>query len=366
MDLIDKLRELSARIPKLQEGGLVTTEEGTKNALIMPFIQALGYDVFNPLEVTPELTADVGTKRGEKVDYAIMKDGKPIILFECKGFNAELGSKHVSQLYRYFSVTEARFGVLTNGVEYQFFSDLESRNKMDEHAFFTFDLSDISDHAVETLKQFAKSAFDQEEIVNRASELKYRSAIKAFIATQYSEPSEEFVKLCLKDAYTGRFTQAVVDSFTPITRSAFRSFINDQVEKRLKSALASESQTDTDEVPAVVDEAVVIEPEDEDKIVTTQEELDAYFVVKSIVREVIDVKRVTIRDAQSYCSILIDDNNRKNLCRLRFNYASKRYIGILDEDKNEQTYEIESIDDIYQYADQLKQRASFFVAETVT
>lgn len=364
MDLIDRLRDLSVRLPKLEEGGLVTTEEGTKNALVMPFIQALGYDVFNPLEVTPELTADVGTKKGEKVDYAILRDGKPIILFECKGFASELSLKHVSQLYRYFSVTEARFGVLTNGIQYQFFSDLDSPNKMDDRPFLIFDLADISDHAVETLKQFAKSAFDQDEIINRASELKYRNAIKQFISTQYSEPSEEFVKLCLRDAYAGRFTQTVVDSFTPITRSAFRSFINDQVEKRLKSALASESQTDTDEVPAVADEVVVVtEPDDTDKIVTTQEELDAYFAVKSIVREVIDVKRVTLRDAQSYCSVLIDDNNRKNLCRFRFNYTSKRYVGIMDEDKHEETYEIEGIDDIYQYADKLRERARFFVED---
>lgn len=78
-DFTDRIRDLAAQVriqlPNIQ------TEEATKNALIMPFITALGYNVFNPTEVTPELHADVGLKKGEKVDYAILVDGKPAILF---------------------------------------------------------------------------------------------------------------------------------------------------------------------------------------------------------------------------------------------------------------------------------------------
>ncbi len=79
MDFIDRIRDLSTRIPKQLEH--IQTEEATKNALIMPFISALGYNVFDPTEVVPEFTADVGIKKGEKVDYAIHLDGKPIMLF---------------------------------------------------------------------------------------------------------------------------------------------------------------------------------------------------------------------------------------------------------------------------------------------
>lgn len=114
MDFIDHLRLLSTRIAANKDN--IQTEEATKNAMIMPLIQILGYNVFDPLEVTPELVADVGTKKGEKVDYAILKDGKPIILFECKKSGADLHINHASQLFRYFHVTEARFGVLTNGL----------------------------------------------------------------------------------------------------------------------------------------------------------------------------------------------------------------------------------------------------------
>jgi predicted type IV restriction endonuclease len=352
MDLIDELRKLSARIPKLEEKGLVTTEEGTKNALIMPFINALGYNVFDPTEVTPELTADIGTKKGEKVDYAILNNNQPVILFECKKFSANLTDTHVSQLYRYFSVTDARFGVLTNGVEYHFYSDLEEENKMDSRPFMIFDLSDVSERAVEAIKRFTKSAFDQEKSLTMARQLKYRNAIKQTIEQEFTAPSDELVRLCVKDAYTGRFTQSVIEEFRDITKGALRGFINDQVGKRLKTALASE-----EEPP----EELEVEEEETDapKIVTTQEELNAYYMIKSIVRDVIDVERVIMRDAQSFCNILIDDTLRKNLCRLRFDDRRKS-IAIFDEEKNETRYPVDGVDDIYNYAEQIRERARYF------
>ncbi len=142
MDFIDKIRELAARVPKQLD--YCTTEEATKNALVMPFINALGYNVFNPREVIPEFTADFGTKKGEKVDYAVCQDSQPVMLFECKSSGTDLNKVHASQLYRYFSVVpQARFGVLTNGVEYRFFSDLESPNRMDDKPFFTFNILDF-------------------------------------------------------------------------------------------------------------------------------------------------------------------------------------------------------------------------------
>lgn len=158
MDLIDQLRTLASRIQSTKD--IIQTEEATKNAMVMPFIQILGYNVFDPLEVTPELVADVGTKKGEKVDYAILKDGKPIILFECKKSGADLSINHDAQLFRYFHVTAARFGVLTNGLLYRFFTDLEQPNKMDDKPFFEFNILDFKDRDVEELKKFAKVAFD--------------------------------------------------------------------------------------------------------------------------------------------------------------------------------------------------------------
>ena len=139
MDLATKLAELQKR--SLEHREALLTEEAAKNALIMPFIQALGYDVFSPAEVTPEFTADVGSRKGEKVDYAIKVGGQVNILVECKPANVALNINHASQLFRYFSVTDARLAILTNGVVYQFYSDIERPNKMDEKPFFEFQVA---------------------------------------------------------------------------------------------------------------------------------------------------------------------------------------------------------------------------------
>jgi hypothetical protein len=223
MDFIDKIRELSARIPKQLEH--IQTEEATKNALVMPFISALGYNVFDPTEVTPELCADVGVKKGEKVDYAILREGEPIILFECKHHAADLGKVHASQLYRYFSVTEARFGVLTNGLVYWFYTDLEAPNKMDEKPFFEFNMLDIKESAVEELKKFSKSIFDLDYILTTASELKYTREITRLLVEQMQEPTEEFVRFFASRVYSGRMTQGVREQFAQLTKQAFKQLL---------------------------------------------------------------------------------------------------------------------------------------------
>ena len=358
MDFSDRIRELAARLPNLK-ADMLKTEEATKNALIMPFIQIMGYDVFNPLEVTPELIADVGTKKGEKVDYAILKEAKPIMLFECKAFGIDLGKVHASQLYRYFSVTPSRFGILTNGVVYRFYSDLVSPNKMDDAPFFVFDLSAFNETHLETLKRFTKTSFDEEANVQTASNLKYRNAVRIYLETLFAEPSESFINLVVKEskAYEGRLVQSVVAEFTGIIREALANFMREQVDKRLKSALDAGEQKQAEAAAAVEETPAQDDAKaEESRIVTTQEELDGYFTVKSIVREAIDVKRVTFRDAQSYANILVDDNSRKLLCRLYFN-GKKKYIGVTDAAKTEQRHLIESIDDIYKHADELKEAA---------
>lgn len=156
MDFIDRIQQLANRIPQQMEH--CQTEEATKNALVMPFINALGYDVFNLGEVIPEFTADIGIKKGEKVDYAIMMDGKPIMLFECKWAGADLNKVHASQLFRYFnSVQSVRFGILTNGMIYRFHTDLDAPNRMDEKPFFEFNMMGFQDRDVVELKKFTKN-----------------------------------------------------------------------------------------------------------------------------------------------------------------------------------------------------------------
>lgn len=364
MDFIDRIRELAAQAPKIRDGELVKTEEGTKNALVMPFINALGYNVFDPTEVTPELVADVGVKKGEKVDYAILKDGKPIMLFECKCCGVDLKQVHTSQLYRYFSVTEARFGILTDGIVYNFYTDLEAPNKMDAKPFFVFDLTNFSEPEVAELKKFTKSAFDLGNIMTTASELKYKREIKRFLSAQLDVPADDFVRLLLEGSgvHTGRKTQTVIDDFRDVVQDAFVQFINEQLEAKFKSFMSGEVKLTKDEAKTSEEtqEEAAKEP-DGRTIVTTEEELEGFRIIRAIVCEVVDVKRVFIRDAQSYCAIILDDSNRKTIARLHFNSA-KKYLGLLDAEKNETRHSLDDLDDIYKYAEQLKASVQMYLS----
>lgn len=360
MEFFEKLNSLSAKIR--QQAAAIKTEEATKNAFVMPFINTvLGYDVFDPREVTPEFVCDVGTKKGEKIDYAILKDGEVQILIECKKIGEPLNVNHASQLFRYFHVTNARISILTNGQVYKFFTDLDAPNKMDEKPFLELDLLDIDEHAVPELIKLTKSAFDVESIVNSAGELKYVSQIKKEIASQFSKPDDDFVKFFASRVYEGMITQKVREQFAELTRKAVAQFLSDQVNDRLKSAMSGALQPSYSATAPASSEAPteqLDEPAD-DKVMTTLEELEGYHIVKAIVRSVVDAKRIIQRDTQSYFGILLDDNNRKPICRLHFNRMQK-YIGIFDQEKTETRHPIGSLDEIYDFADQLKTTTGFY------
>ena len=232
------MQAIATKIDRQQEH--IETEEATKNAFILPFISALGYDVFDPIEVVPEFTADVGIKKGEKVDYAVFKDGKLAMLFECKSCTTNLDDTHASQLFRYFSVTEARIAVLTNGIVYRFFSDLDNANQMDSRPFLEINLLDIQESLVAELKRLAKVSFNLEDMLSTASHLKYMREIRLLLEDQLREPSEEFVRFITGQVYSGRMTQAILEQFTVTTKRAFHQFINDQISKRLQSALGGD------------------------------------------------------------------------------------------------------------------------------
>jgi len=360
VDFIDQLRVLSSRVAANKDN--IQTEEATKNAMIMPMIQLLGYNVFDPLEVTPELVADVGTKKGEKVDYAILKDGKPIILFECKKSGADLHVNHASQLFRYFHVTEARFGVLTNGLVYKFFSDLEQPNKMDEKPFFEFSILEFKERDVEELKKFAKTAFDLDAILTTANDLKYTRAIQNRLAEWMTNPSEEFVRLVSSGLLGNKqFKSPVRDQFTLITKRAFEQLVGERINERLKGAMTPESSRVAENDAPVMQ----VEGTSESQVVTSPEELEGFHAVRAILRGLVSPKRIVMRDAQSYCAILLDDNNRKPICRLRFNNTQKLRLGVFNDKKEEVQVALGSVDDIFNYADQLKVALTSYLTNEV-
>ncbi|MGE7956680.1 type I restriction endonuclease [Pseudomonas sp. NPDC089530] len=360
MEFFEKLTSLAAKV-RLQ-GAAIQTEEATKNAFVMPFISTvLGYDVFDPTEVMPEFVCDVGTKKGEKIDYAIMKEGEVQILIECKKIGEPLHINHASQLFRYFHVTSARISILTNGQVYKFFTDLDAPNKMDEKPFLELDLLDIDEYSVPELTKLTKSSFDVESIISAAGELKYVSQIKKVIASQVSEPDDDFVKVFASRVYEGVITQKVREQFYELTRKAVGQFLNDQINDRLKSAMSGTLQPSL----STASTSGVGSPDNAeadvagDKVLTTLEELEGYHIVRAVVRSVVDAKRIVQRDTQSYFGILLDDNNRKPICRLHFN-RSQKYIGIFDEDKNETRHPISSVDEIYEYSEQLKKTVGYY------
>lgn len=357
MDFKDSIRKISERIESLKDNLL--TEEATKTALIMPFINALGYDVFNPLEVLPEMCCDIGTKKGEKIDYAIMKDGEPVILIECKHWAQDL-NLHDNQLLRYFNVSKAKFGVLTNGIIYRFYTDLAEPNKMDKKPFLEVNLLDLKDAQIEELKKFHKSYFDVNEILSSASELKYMGELRAVIGKEFASPTPDFVRYFGKQVYDGVFTPKVLEQFTVLIKRTISNYISDIISERLKAAIKENENGTGKEAEATPQQEQPHEKADT-KIVTTDEELEAFYIIKSILRHTIPADRITYRDAQTYFAVFIDNNNRKTVCRLYLDSATNKRLTFLDENKKEQHNKIESIDDIYNYADQLTAAASKFL-----
>lgn len=348
MDLATKLVELEKRTAQHRE--LLLTEEAAKTALVMPFLQALGYDVFNPNEVIPEFTADVGIKKGEKVDYALCINGTLSILVECKPSSVDLDLKHASQLFRYFSTTDARVAILTNGVVYQFYSDTEQPNKMDEKPFFVFSLESIKRTDPATLERFSPSTFSIEGIVAEAGRLKMESLVRIELEREFAAPSEEFVRFMASRVQSGRLTAAVREQFQAILTASIGSLIRDRVNERLTSALNVANPS-----PEPIEDGASDDLSDGDGIITTDDEIAGFRIIQAIATRHIDPKRVTIRDSKSYCAILLDDNNRKTLARLHFNSLTTRYVGTFTG-KEETRHSVQALTDLYKLEPQISAR----------
>lgn len=346
MDFIDQIKQFSKRVAGMVD--TITTEEATKMSIIIPFFSLLGYDVFNPNEFLPEFTADVGIKKGEKVDYAILKEGEPIILIEAKWCGETL-DRHDSQLFRYFGTSKAKFAILTNGIVYKFFTDLDEPNKMDEKPFLTFDILDLKDNQIAELKKFTKSAFDIDSIFDTASELRYSNEFKQTLANELQNPTDEFVKYFLATTYPGKKSQNVINKFKPVLKKALNNYISELMSEKIQAALSNSEEKKVSEESAPQEE---IEEKESSKVVTTEEELEAYFLVKNILRDSVPLEDITYRDTINYINILYQDNARKWLCRFVLNSTQKALI-LPDEKKQPIKYVLSSIYDISDYRDKI-------------
>lgn len=345
MGFNEDFNQLSERIQSVKPN--ILTEEATKMSMVVPFFQLLGYDVFNPLEFCPEYIADVGIKKGEKVDYAIIINNEPVILIECKSCT-EILDKHSSQLLRYFSTSSAKFGILTNGLIYKFFTDLDESNKMDLTPFLEIDLENIKESAILSIKKFCKSEFDKDSIFSIASELKYTTLIKELFKSELENPSDDFTNLMISSIYNAPKTQKVIDKFKPIVKKSLNSFINELLNQKISSALNTENVKDKKEE---TEKNIELE-KPTSKIITTEEEIQSFFVIRGILAETVDINYITYKDTESYFGILYKNNSRKPICRLNLD-SKRKQLFIPDENKTFERIYIESLNDLYNYKDKL-------------
>jgi len=370
----DKIKAIAATYREAKSN--ILTEEATKNALIMPFISALGYNVFNPMEVIPEFDAGVAGKKGEKADYAIKINDAVVMLIECKLCGSPLNDNaKIKQLFHYFAACRARLAILTDGLEYHFFSDTQAPNVMDESPFFVFNIQNFDEPQFAELQRFAKANFDLEGIVCKAAEMKRIAAVGDLLGKYMVEPSEDFIKTVLDDlGFQGRKTEPVIASYGQTIKEAFAKFVKDKVSLVLRDAL-KQNQGGLEGIENIITAPpaqAAAEPPPEvpaaepagDGIVTTPEEIEAYVIIKSIGREVASSNRIVMRDAKSYCSILLDNKNYKPIARLYFNNLTNKRLNLFSgpQDRKGEMVPIGELDEIYKYADKIKAQIQAFDA----
>lgn len=356
MDFAQKVSDLASR--SRNAARLAMTEEATKTSVVLPLLQALGYDVFNLEEVVPEFIADVGIKKGEKIDFAIKIGGKIAILIETKPISMSLGNAQFSQLYRYFSTAEARLAILTNGKEIWFFSDIDERNKMDKKPFFVFDLQNYDEKQVTELARFQKSNFNIEDILDAASNLKYVKAAASYFSAQLKQPDDDFVRLVGRQIYEGSITKSAMEVLRPAIQSALDEVIRNRIQEKLNVTFAKEATAFEQATEKTPTETVLSSDAD---VVTTDEERFAFMIVQAIGSKVASVERITMRDAKTYCSVFVDDNNRKPVCRFYFNGKNTKAIGVFSSDKEETKFPILNPTEIYSHSEMILSTIEHYV-----
>ena len=253
---LEDLQVISRRADEQREW--LRTEESIKTALALPFIDALGYDRDNPSEVAAEFAEDgaTATTKSEKVDYAILRDGKPIILVECKALGNPLGVAEITQLAKYYNSSDATVGILTNGVVYKFFSDLDKTNIMDQSPFWEMDISKADQSVVDELQRFAKGTFNPQETKAAAIKAIVIRGVKARLKRMYDNPDDEFSGTMLRDVVEGYRTKSLIASHRDLVKQAFHEFVREQGGVGSSSELqqditASEPQSDPEQPPKI-------------------------------------------------------------------------------------------------------------------
>ncbi len=364
MDFVQKLHELATQIPRLEQQGLIKTQASTKQALVLPFISALGYNVFDPGEVTPEFVAEMDVQQGNYADYAVMRDGKPIIVFECKSLQTDLNQLQPVALDRYFTFTEARIGVLTNGLAYEFYTDLDAQSSRDEMPFLVFNILDSTSH--EMMKLFTRQSFDLETITSIPLDLKYTSVIKQLIADEMSQPSERLVNYFASQVYSGPLSPARQTQFADIIQHAWREILGApaMIEEAPAPVQAvatppkwprAEATPTASNPPTPAPKPASPPPFPDTKTILADPGLEAFRIIREIAQSVVSNKHIVMRDAQGYCYLVHNNGSRRRvaICRVYIN-GGQKMLGLFDEHQEEHQFPLERVEDLRGYTDQLK------------
>jgi hypothetical protein len=293
MGFIEDIAKVSEQVRKKADH--VVGEQATKMALIVPFFSALGYDVFDPTEVMPEYIADFATKgRGllKKVDYALAINGTIVMLVEAKA-RGQKAETHDGQIRYYFNgLVTTRVGVVTNGIEYRFFTDLRDRNVMDEEPFFTFNVLDYDSKELDNLKFFHRDNFDTSAISRQAEDMVYVKGMTQLIGGFLRSPSKEFMRFLLKEIgdvsplykIEGQINDKRINRFEPIIKKSIQISLVELMTRSLTQEMGQpieeEKVTKPDEIEEIEEE--VGQTSDGSKVETTSEELEAFEKIKAI------------------------------------------------------------------------------------
>jgi hypothetical protein len=218
---------------------------------------------------------------------------------------------------------------------------------MDLVPFLELDLLNVKESLVPELKRFCKTNFDANEIFSRASELKYSNEIRNYFLTQLENPSDEFVKFMLSCAYDGMKTAAVIEKYRPVVKSTLNTLITEMMNERIKKAMDGDKAANEPPPTAPI---ASDEPAPTSKIVTTDEELESFYIVKAIVSEILDPEKVRYNDTQNYFAIYYE-SDRNIICRVTFTPHTRRIRVFAN--KQAEDYPIETPKDIYKYKDVL-------------
>lgn len=369
MDLQEELIALGRKSKTF--GDKLQTEEATKNTLIMPFIKLLGYDPFDPTEVVPEYATALGDYKDSRVDYAILKDGRSIIIIECKAYGTPLDASKCSQLLHYFTGADAKVAILTDGNSYQFFSDLDTPNIMDQKPYMEFELENFNPALIPELKKLVKTNFDESQVLSSASTLKYTNEFKRVIDAQLQDPEDDFVRFFVSRCYGGKITASVKERFAPILKDALNLYIRERINERLKSAIdapqsgdasASTAPTTATQTTAGADGSESESGDAANVIVTSEEEKQAFYIVKSLLLGHCDPEKIILRDFKGLCNICYESAS-KVIVHLYFNKKPFK-LGLRStsstDDRAVNKVAIEKVDDMYNFAQQLKERVKLF------